>query len=126
MEYKYNSLKDLVLEFFVDFPSYFKPFFESYNKNKRNFFIQVSNLVLLFFILYFISDGLLEKITGNMRGGNVLNAKIVLLIFSTLIISFFKENKSIKWQMLFQTGYTLTKQISAIGCIYIQNNKKYE
>jgi hypothetical protein len=67
-----------------------------------------------------------------MRGGNVLNAKIVLLIFSTLIISFFKENKSIKWQMLFQTGYTLTKQISAIlwiftiGCIYIQNNKKYE
>lgn len=108
MVYKYNTTVDIMRAVFVDFNTFFEPFFESYKKSKFTFFFQVVNLVLAFFIIKISLSSPLEKITPGLQGADRSSFQILFLLVFLIIISLLKENKILKWQTFFQMGRKLT------------------
>ena len=130
LDYKFKTNKQVAAALFISGKEYVEPFFNSYNKSKKTFFLQVINLVLVFTFFKVLLDGFLDYLLDDIRGVTVLSAKIVLLVLVALITSAFRENNIIRWQLLFETGYELTKKwlvifvLITFGGIYLRKNTK--
>ena len=96
--------------FVISIDDYFKPIFDSYNKNKITFFLQVVNFLLVFILSNFTLDWMLKILTIGIKGSGILGMRILLLLIPILVLSAIKENVVLRWQTLFNMNRDYTKK----------------